>query len=182
MHDQEELITALKGCARRQRKSLQFLFESEAPRLYAIAGRILRDPTLTEEAVQDALIKVWTRAETYKPEKGLPRPWLAMIVRNCAISIARAEGRSTVVDHGEITRLQDSRGADETVTVLRRLDPSARLRTCLEALEGPKREAVMLAFLYGFSHGEIAGRLGLPLGTIKSRVRRALDELRGCLG
>lgn len=175
------LARDLQSCARGDRASLRRVFDSEGPRLMAIAMRLLRDPVLAEEAVQETLVKVWTRAASFHPERGAPRAWLSTILRNAALNILRSEGRQDHAADGDIEALQDRMGADETDTVLRSLDPALRLRLCLEALDARRRHAILLAYVHGWSHGEIAGRSGLPLGTVKAWLRRSINQLRECL-
>jgi RNA polymerase sigma-70 factor (ECF subfamily) len=176
------LIGDLHSCALGDRAAMRRLFDSEGPRLMAIAMRILREPALAEEAMQDTLIKVWTRAATFHPDRGAPRAWLTMVLRNTALNILRSERRGTPTHDGDITALQDRVAADETESALRSLDPALRLRHCLDALDANRRHAILLAYVHGYSQGEIAGRTGLPLGTVKAWMRRGLGQLRECLG
>jgi RNA polymerase sigma-70 factor (ECF subfamily) len=176
------LIADLRSCAQGDRAAMRRLFDGEGPRLMAIAMRLLRDPVLAEEAVQDTLVKVWTRAASFEPGRGAPRAWLTMILRNTALNILRSERRQDHAADGDIEALQDRVAVDETEAVLRSLDPTLRLRACLEALEERRRHAILLAYVHGYSQGEIAGRAGLPLGTVKAWMRRGLGQLRECLG
>lgn len=148
----------------------------------AIAMRLLRNPTLAEEAVQDTLVKVWTRAASFHPDRGAARAWLTMILRNTALNILRAEHRQDHAVDGDIEALQDRMAVDDTEAVLRSLDPTLRLLLCLEALDERRRHAILLAYVHGYSQGEIAGRTGLPLGTVKAWMRRGLQQLRECVG
>lgn len=178
----QRLIGNLQACAGGDRAAMRRLFDDEGPRLMAIAMRILRDPVLAEEAVQDTLVKVWTRAASFRPDRGPPRAWLSTILRNTALNILRSERRTDHAADGDIEALQDRTVADETEAVLRSLDPTLRLRGCLDALDARRRHAILLAYVHGWSQGEIAGRSGLPLGTVKAWMRRGLGQLRECLG
>lgn len=178
----QRLATDLAGCGRGDREAMRRLFDSEGPRLMAVAMRLLRDPALAEEAVQDTLVKVWTRATSFQAERGGARAWLTVILRNTALNILRSEQRQDHAADGDIEALQDRRAVDETEAVLRSLDPTLRLRVCLEALEARRRHAILLAYVHGYTQGEIAGRTGLPLGTVKAWMRRGLTQLRECVG
>lgn len=147
----------------------------------AIAMRLLRNPALAEEAVQDTLLKVWTRAASFHPERGAARAWLTMILRNTALNILRSERRLDHAADGDIEALQDRTAVDDAEAVRQALDPTLRLRLCLEALDERRRHAILLAYVHGYSHGEIAGRTSMPLGTVKAWMRRGLDQLRGCM-
>jgi RNA polymerase sigma-70 factor (ECF subfamily) len=183
MSDNDHLLIAdLQACAKGDRAAMRRLFDSEGPRLMGVAMRLVRNPVLAEEAVQDTLLKVWTRAASFQPSRGAARPWLTMILRNTALNILRSERRGDLAPDGDIEALQDHVAADETEVVLRSLDPALRLRTCLEVLDPRRRHAILLAYVHGYSQGEIAGRTGLPLGTLKAWMRRGLEQLRECLG
>lgn len=178
----DELLDDLQACARGDREALRRVFDAEGPRLMALALRILRHPALAEEAVQDTLVKVWTRASRFEPERGAARAWLTVILRNTALNSLRAERRQDHAEDGDIEALLDRHAADQTEAVLRSLDPTLRLRACLEALEEGRRHAILLSYVHGYSQGEIAGRTGLPLGTVKAWMRRGLQRLRECMG
>lgn len=178
----QRLAGELRSCAHGDRGAMRRVLDGEGPRLMAIAMRLLRDPALSEEAVQDTLVKVWTRAASFQAERGAARAWLTTILRNTALNILRAERRQDHAADGDIEALQDRMAVDETEAVLQSLDPTLRLRVCLEALDARRRHAILLAYVHGYSQGEIAGRSGLPLGTVKAWMRRGLLQLRECLG
>jgi RNA polymerase sigma factor (sigma-70 family) len=142
--------------------------------MLGVARRMLRRQDLAEEAVQDTFMRVWRAAGSYDPDKGAARTWLYAILRNSALSILRNERRFTTDDQA----VEDLAG-EAAVT---RLPEASALRRCLEQLEGPRRAAVVLAYVHGLSHGELAGKLGVPLGTVKSWVRRSLISLQECMG
>lgn len=173
--DQAKLTEALLSCAKGERQALRAIFDSEAPRLLAMARRILRRRDLAEEAVQETFVRIWTKAESFAPERGSARGWIYAIARNQALNMLRDAGRE--IPEGEIEAIDEAALASTPEA----LGERSRLRECLEALDAPKRRSVLLAHLYGFTHGEIAGRLGVPLGTAKSWVRRGLAALRECL-
>ena len=182
MEDDQCLLDDLRSCAQGDRDALRRVFEAEGPRLMALALRIVRHPALAEEVVQDTLVKVWTRAVRFEPDRGAARAWLTIILRNTALNVLRAERRQDHASDGDIEALLDRHAADETEAVLRSLDPALRLRVCLEALDERRRHAILLAYVHGYSQGEIAGRTGLPLGTVKAWMRRGMQRLRECMG
>lgn len=169
---------ALLACARGDRAALRWLFDAEAGRLVGVAARILRRRDLAEEAVQDAFVQIWRRAATFDPAKGSARGWIYTIVRHRALNILRDSGREDLMEPADLDTLRD---ADPVAEAWEGLDHAGRLRACLEALDEMKRRCVLLAHVEGLTHGEIAGRLGAPLGTVKAWVRRGLGALRECL-
>jgi RNA polymerase sigma-70 factor (ECF subfamily) len=173
-----ELAAALAACARGDRAALHRLFRAEAGRMTGLCQRILRRRDLAEEAVQDAFVQIWRRAATFDPGKGSARGWMYAIARNRALNILRDAGREDLLPGDDLDRLRE---ADPVEAAWQGLDHAGRLRRCLEALDEVKRRSVLMAYVQGMTHGEIAGRLGAPLGTVKAWVRRGLGALRECL-
>ena len=170
-----QLAAALARCAAGERSALRVIYDIEAGRMVGVARRILRRQDLAEEAVQDTFMRVWRAARSFYPQKGAARTWLYAILRNCALSILRDEGRFT----SDEDKLE---AAPMTESALALLPESNALRRCLEQLDADRRAVVVLAYVHGLSHGELAGRLGVPLGTVKSWVRRSLISLQECMG
>lgn len=174
--DYEEL---LRTCARGDRAALRRLYDIEAGRLIAVAQRIVRRRELAEDVVHDAFIAIWQRAGTYDPSIGSGRAWIYTVVRNRALNTVRDGKREDLRDASEITPEAETESIISDA--VERLATESRLRSCLERLEPEKRECVLLSYVTGFSHGEIAGRLGIPLGTAKSWVKRGLTALQECM-
>lgn len=172
---------ALAGCARGDRQALKSLFDTEAGRLVAVAQRIVRRRDLAEEIVQEAFIQIWRKAHQYSPDRGSARGWIYAVVRNRALNVLRDGGREELAEETDLDALRETATFHAADDVLSRLDQESRLRQCLEALDEPKRRSILMAYISGYTHGEIAGRLGVPLGTAKAWVRRGLTTLRGCM-
>jgi RNA polymerase sigma factor (sigma-70 family) len=174
-----DLDDALRRCARGERAALRAIYDAEAPRMLGVSLRILRRRSLAEEAVQDAFVQVWRRAASFDPARGAARTWLYAVVLHRALNILRGEARTDLVDDFEPLGLASEE--DDPETVIARLSEAGALRRCLERLDAKCRHAVVLAYMHGLSHGELAGRAGVPLGTMKSWLRRSLMTLRECL-
>jgi RNA polymerase sigma-70 factor (ECF subfamily) len=169
-----QLAAALARCAAGDRAALQMIYREEAPRMIGVARRILFRQDLAEEAVHDAFVRIWRAAASFDPHRGSARGWLYAIVRNRALSIHRNEHR---YDASDDTALDID--CEAAVT---RMPETSALRKCLERIDRPRRDVVVLAYVHGMSHGELAGRLKVPLGTVKSWVRRSLFSLQECMG
>jgi RNA polymerase sigma-70 factor (ECF subfamily) len=169
-----QLSAALARCAAGDRAALQMIYNSEAPKMIGVARRILFRQDLAEEAVHDAFVRIWGAAASFDPHRGSARGWLYAVVRNRALSIHRNEHRYDASDDSALD-------IDCEATVTRMPETSA-LRKCLERIDRPRRDVVVLAYVHGMSHGELAGRLKVPLGTVKSWVRRSLFSLQECMG
>jgi RNA polymerase sigma-70 factor (ECF subfamily) len=175
--------TVVAGCAAGDAGALRTLFEAEAPRLIAVAQRILRRRDLAEEAVQDAFVAIWRKAASYDPARGSARGWIYAIVRKRALTMLRDGAREDLADADALDALRDATDAvDSAAEAFERLDDASRLRRCLAALDETKRAPILLAYVEGLTQGEIAGRLGAPLGTVKAWMRRGLAALRECMG
>jgi RNA polymerase sigma-70 factor (ECF subfamily) len=170
-----QLAAALARCTVGDRSALQMIYDSEAARMVGVARRILIRQDLAEEAVHDAFVRIWNGARGFDPQRGSAVGWLYAIVRNRALTIYRGEHR---YDHDDPNDIEDIFPDDSIV----RLPETSALRRCLERIERPRRDVVVLAYVHGMSHGEMAGRLKVPLGTIKSWVRRGLMSLQECMG
>jgi RNA polymerase sigma factor (sigma-70 family) len=175
----EEVTAIISRCAAGDRAALRRLFDAESARMIGVAERILRRRALAEEAMQDAFVQVWRRASSFDPRLGSGRTWLYTILRNRSLNILRSESRTELsADDAPFDAASED---DDPEMVLMKLGEATRLRRCLEKLEPARRQAIVLAYANGLSHGELAGRLSLPLGTIKSWIRRGMQTLKECL-
>lgn len=160
---------------RRDREAFATLFEHYAPRLSAYMQRLGADPALAEEIAQDALLALWRKADQFDPEKSSVGTWLYRIARNRRIDLLRrARGVRTSLDEAaepvdDAPRPDEALDANERETLVRR---------ALKILPAEQFALVRLAFFEGRSHSEIADETGLPLGTVKSRIRLAFGRLR----
>lgn len=148
---------------------------------YATAVQILRDPGRAEEAVQDAFVRVWQRAGQFDAERGNERSWILAVVRNQAIDTFRKRFRSverSIEETPAVYGMRDT--ADTWESVLAGLT-AARVRQALETLPPDQREAVVKAYYGGVRPVELARQLGIPEGTVRSRLRLGLSRLRELL-
>lgn len=175
----EDVTAIILRCAVGDRAALKQLFDVETPRMIGCAERILRRRALAEEVTQDALLQVWQRASSFDANLGSGRTWIYTILRNRALNILRHEARTELSDEPE--KLDRASDEDDPETVVIKLGEASRLRACLEQLEPQRRHAIILAYAKGLSHGELAGKLGIPLGTIKSWIRRSMVTLKDCM-
>lgn len=148
--------------------------------MLGVALRIVRQRQLAEDVVQDAFIKVWERAASFDPQRGSARGWLYSVVRHRALNEVRDNGPQITLDEAalEAIDLRNSQQAGNTMNTTSELGP---LHHCLEQLDEPKRSSIVLAYVDGCTHAEIAQRLATPLGTVKAWIRRGLQSLRECM-
>ena len=151
-------------------------FTSRHPsRLFAICVALLRDHARAEEALQEAFTRIWERASSYDAEKGAALAWMTVVTRRIALNELRRRDNA----HNSL----DDEGAPEIADDLPEGDPMAkdRLINCLDRLGEERRQWVLLAYIHGYSHEELARRFERPLGTMKSALFRALADLRKCI-
>jgi RNA polymerase sigma-70 factor (ECF subfamily) len=156
------------------------LYQQTSAKLLGVALRILRSRELAEDVVQDAYVKIWSRAGDYDPALAAPLTWMAAIVRNRALDeLRRRAARPAGGDDSELDNLP---GEDEhPLAGLELQDDVKKLFRCLDGLEPEKKEIVKLAYLNGMSREDLAQRFSRPEGTIKTWLHRSLAQLKGCL-
>ena len=170
----ELLVTVAGG----DRAALRTVYERQSVRLFGVANAILRDRDAAADALQDAFLRVSERAGQFDASRGEAAAWLAGIVRHAALDLARKRGRELPTDD---PALGDIPVAPEALEAVAASAEGRRLRDCLAALDEKNRRGIVLAFVHGLSHAQVAARLELPLGTVKAWIRRGLIQLRECL-
>ncbi|HEX5779941.1 MAG TPA: sigma-70 family RNA polymerase sigma factor [Xanthobacteraceae bacterium] len=175
----DELATLIAACAAGRRDSLRALYERESGPMIGAAMRIVRRRELAEEVVHDVFVQIWRHAGSFDPALGRGRAWMFTILRNRAISILRNASRELPTEDEALTLAVERNAV--TDDAYDRLGDGSALKRCLEGLEPKRRAGVLLAYVEGLSHGEIAARLNVPLGTAKAWIRRSLIQLRECL-
>jgi RNA polymerase sigma-70 factor (ECF subfamily) len=170
----------LSVAANRDRRAFADLFDFYAPRIEGWLIRAGVERTLAEEICQDTMTTLWRKAALYDPAKATPATWLYRIARNRRIDLARRD-RVTLMEPGDAAfDIVDENAVDPDRTVDAR-DREDALRTALAQLPAEQLELVRMAFFESLSHSVIAERTGLPLGTVKSRIRLAFGRLRKTL-
>jgi RNA polymerase sigma factor (sigma-70 family) len=173
----EELLSAVGGGDDR---ALAELYDRFGRIAYGLAYRVLRDQVLAEDAVQEAFLAVWRTADAYRRERAKPATWILTLVHRRAVDLVRREDRR----RGE--PLEESEEAEATgPTVPEEVEVRDRrtaVQAALQRLPDDQRQALELAYYGGFTQSELAERLGVPLGTIKSRMFAGLRQLRALLG
>lgn len=180
-----QLQVWLSRVVRQDEAALAELYRATIGRVYGLALRIVRNPALAEEVAEDTFWQVWRQAPRFDPQRGTALAWVLTIARSRALDALRARTRAqpdTVSADalGEALDAQrlDHDPADNPHDLLEAVQSHAQLHGALRQLEAVPRQLVALAFFKGLTHEEIAGQTGLPLGTVKSHIRRALTALR----
>lgn len=159
--------------------ALAALYDRHSLTAYGLAVRVLRDPTLAEDAVQEAFLTLWRTAALFDPTRGSVSGWLHLLVHRRAVDLVRrCERQRAVQERPELIERGDAQGPEE-LAVGR--ETAARVAAALRRLASSQREVIVLAFYHGLSQREIAASTGLPLGTVKSRTFAGLSRLRELL-
>lgn len=170
-------LDLIQSVVRGDQHAFLALYDRYAPRVHALTLHILNDPMLAEEATQDTFTKFWGRARHYHPERGVFSVWLLTIARRTALDRLRLERRRPLLsdahDPDAIWRSVPDGTADPHEARWRELYFAVR------ALPEPQRQVIELAYYQGLSQSEISDELGWPLGTVKTRMRAAMQALRG---
>lgn len=151
------------------------LFELYGPRVKAYMMRQGADATTAEDLAQETLLTVWRKAELYSDGKGSVTTWIFTIARNLRIDRLRREVAWLPLPDSRTEEPSDSPGPEEEVAERERRE---KVRAVLATLPPDQSEVVILSYVEGLSHSEIAERLGLPLGTVKSRMRLAYRKVK----
>jgi RNA polymerase sigma-70 factor, ECF subfamily len=158
-------------------EALRDLYERYGRIVYGLTYRLTKDAQLAEEATQDTFVTLWRRAAAYDPQRAKLTTWLFVIARNRAIELVRSRMRVP-----EPQESIEPLGAEADPADLAQVaDDAERIARAIAELPESQLEVIRLAYFDGLSHAEIAERLGQPLGTVKSRIRLALDRLRAVL-
>jgi RNA polymerase sigma-70 factor (ECF subfamily) len=166
----------VRRVAEGDRKAFLALYDRHAARVYGLALRVVGDPMTAEDVTQNAFLRLWTRAETYNPDRGRLSSWLLTITRRLAIDHFRLEARSPPA-----WKPSNPEDALEKVP-----DPASQseefrwgtMKFALSNLPQEQRSVIELAFYHGMSHSQIAEYQSTPLGTVKTRLRLGMEKLR----
>jgi len=175
----EEIGELMARVSRQDTAAFSALYRATGGKLFGIALRILRRRDLAEDILQEVYAKIWQRAREFDAAKASAITWMATIVRNRALDELRRKSAISMEELPEgfepYAETPDPLGERE------RSENLGRLLACLEKLERPKRQMVLLAYCHGLSREALAARFGAPVPTIKTWLHRALAQLRVCL-
>ena len=183
-HPDTRLIALLQRIAQKDQAALRSLYDTCAGKLYGLALRVVSHRELAEDVLQEAFLNIWRSAPDYSPTLSPPMAWMGLIVRSRALDLLRRRAAERTHLTQEIDETLAATLAGEGLTPLDTAQASEQawaLNQCLGRLESKQREVVTLAYMRDLSHSELASQLQLPLGTVKTWIRRGLDQLRQCM-
>jgi RNA polymerase sigma-70 factor (ECF subfamily) len=179
--DQQAALTGLlRAAAGGDRQALKSMFDRTSAKLMGICLRILNDREEAEDALQDVYVSVWKRAGSFDPDKASAITWLATIARNRSIDRLRKR-RGPLLEEPVEAALEVPDERPDGFAAAAAAEEGSKLQACLGTLEERASSAIRRAFFEGLTYPELAVREGVPLGTMKSWVRRGLQRLKECL-
>ena len=180
----ENLIALIERIAQQDAAAMRALYDATSSKLYAVAMRVVSNTTHAEDVLQDAYLNIWRIAGDYKASLSPPMAWMGVVVRSRALdflrkrtsekSLAAADIDDTIGEtlQGDSPDPMDASDASEQATALYQ---------CLGKIDAQPRQVLTMAYFKDLSHSELAEQFKLPLGTVKTWIRRSLEQLRTCM-
>ena len=179
-----QLIALLDRVALADESALKELYDLTSSKLYGVAVRVVSNREWAEDVLQEAFLNIWKIAGNYKATLSPPMAWMGLVVRSRGLDFLRRR-TSDRADHvqelDEVISDTVAGDAPNPMDTAQASEQAWALHQCLSQLENKQREVVSLAYLRDLSHSELAEQLKLPLGTVKTWIRRGLEQLRGCM-
>lgn len=174
-----DLAALLALVARGDHEAFEAVYDAVAPAVFGLVQRVVRDAAQSEEVTQEVLVEVWRAAARFRPAKGSAMAWVMTLAHRRAVDRVRSAEAATQREFR--VAMRESEPDDVADAALARIERE-RVRRCLDSLTGLQREAVTLAYYGGYTYAQVAGLLGVAVGTVKTRMRDGLIRLRDCMG
>lgn len=176
----QELKELLTACALNDRCAFARLYQLTSAKLYGVVLHILNREATAQECLQDSYIKIWNNAESYRTHLAAPMTWMTTIARNQALDHLRRRQREVMESDG-YSFIEQIDTQPLPLEFCSHSKEKNQLIACLDQLNENQRQMISLAYFRGLTHSELASRTNTPIGTVKTQIRRGLEQLRGCL-
>jgi RNA polymerase sigma-70 factor (ECF subfamily) len=176
----QELVWLMAAVAKGDRAAFERLYAATRAKLYGVVLRILRRQDLADEVMQETYLKIWNSAGQFDPALASPITWMVAIARNRAIDLVRKKTEVSIEEESDVFDF----AADTPDPLAKRemTEELQRLLACMARLDEERRRLVLFAYYHGWSREQLAAKFEKPVNTIKTWLRRALLEIRECLG
>lgn len=175
----KELAEWLAQTAKGNRLAFSKLYDATASKLYGVILRIIKDRPRSDDLLQEVFVKIWQGAGKFDADRASPVTWMATIARNAAIDEVRKSAREFQMTEADVSLVPDA--SPRADAMMENKEAWLRLESCLDTLDDDHRDTVKLAYLEGMSREQIAARLKMPVGTVKTWLHRSLKRLKECL-
>ena len=182
-HD-AQLIALITRVGQHDPLALRELYDLTSGKLYGLALRVVHTREHAEDVIQETYLNIWRIAADYRSPLSPPMAWMGVIVRSRSLDFLRRRASQQVDISEELDAVINDTIASDSINPLDEAQASEQawaLHQCLSQLENKQREVVSLAYLRDLSHSELAEQLNLPLGTIKTWIRRGIEQMRICM-
>jgi RNA polymerase sigma factor (sigma-70 family) len=172
------------GQQRQSELALRELYDRTSTKLFGVAVKVVGNRNWAEDVLQEAFITIWRSSGDYRATLSPPLAWMGMIVRSRALDFLRrrtSERADVALELDDVMTETVAGDSPDPIDTTQASEQAWALHECLRKLEARQREVVSLAYLRDLSHSELAEQLKLPLGTVKTWIRRGLEQLRGCM-
>ena len=171
-----DLEATLERVSGGDRVAFRELYRAAGPRLFSICSRLMRDREAARDALQEVMVRIWEKSPLFDRTKGDAMGWMVTLARNVVFNRLSAQPAGVLsLDSDDIAAVMSAISIERDPAIVR------DLQHCLGELKEEHRHAVILAYHYGLSYDELAARAGVPLGTIKTWIHRAIGQLQSCL-
>ena len=177
----QELLAAAARRDGASQAAFAMLYQSTSAKLFGVALRILRREDWAEEVLQECYVNIWNHCANYKLQLAAPMTWMTSIVRNRSLDWLRRPHKEDATDDDAVFDAVES-PEPGPLALLEQSTEARAIAGCMARLDDKQRKAVSMAFYEGLTHTELAEKMGEPLGTVKTWVRRGLTKLKDCLG
>ncbi len=170
----EKLIGLLKKVEKKDKQAFSELYRCTSSTLFSVLMVLLKHQAQAEEALQDAYINIWNKADQYQPHLGQPIGWMISIARYRGLDLLRKSNTRRNYE-------QDFSESEDTLNQEHIEAETEHLHECMQKLSDSQKECIMLTYREGYTHQELSEKMAKPIGTIKSWIRRSLERLKGCI-
>lgn len=179
-----QLIALLDRVALADQIALKELYDLTSSKLYGVAVRVVTNREWAEDVLQEAFLNIWRIAGDYKASLSPPMAWMGLVVRSRGLDFLRrrtSDRADAALELDDVISDTVAGNSPNPLDTTLASEQASALHVCLSKLDNKQREVVSLAYLRDLSHAELAVQLKLPLGTVKTWIRRGLEQLRGCM-